>query len=248
MAVAAGTASAAGPTSATKDAASGTCVGGGTVEQLVKLVPSANGTLDITIKPESANFQPAAYLRNGACDGVEAVCSASAALTVQAVKDAPLFLYVEAANPGAYAIETKLTPKDTGASACAAARPSVSLAANNAIGPKGDTTQGGANVTPPASCAAGASGKEIVFTFVPQVAGDLELAILTENAAFDGVLSVVADCAAPSTTLACVNAAGPGGTEETVMPVEANKTYYVIVDTLGAGGEFTLSANLATPE
>lgn len=242
-----GDASQAGPTSGTKNTNSELCTGKDTVENLIRLDASQDGSLELNIVPASDSALVSLYARDGACDGPPLICTVARSLTLEMVKGTPVFLYVEQVNPGAYTVNTKLTVKNTGgADACAAAQAAITIKADVAVtGIPGDTASGSANVTPPATCTTEPTGKEVVFTLIPEVSGTLFVAALPQAASsFNAVVSVVADCKQPSVALACSNSTGGGANEEVSLEVVGGTTYYVIVDSVGGDGKFQLSPEL----
>ena len=89
-----------------------------------------------------------------------------------------------------------------------------------------------------------APGREAYFAVTAPAAGILRAKV--QSTALDAVLGFRKPCATSGTPLACGNAAPKGSLEELSMPIAANETLWVIVDTASATdfGRFTLDLEI----
>ena len=118
----------------------------------------------------------------------------------------------------------------------------------------GDTTQGTADFQVAGdqcegmSSAKGDASTDHVFEFTPD-AGDLYKIAIVDNG-FDAALYVGTDCADVGGT--CLAGTDTGGGEELYLTLEADTTYYIVVDgystSTNLAGEYTLTVDVCVPQ
>jgi cysteine-rich repeat protein len=89
------------------------------------------------------------------------------------------------------------------------------------------------------------NGRDKFYSVTPPAAGVLSMRL--EPVGFDGVLVWRDVCATDGVPLACVTDGLAGAAEELSVAVEAEKTYFLIVDGTSGMGPFSLKASLRPP-
>ncbi len=225
----------------------GSCVGKSLPERVFGVTPEADGQLTLTAIP-SKSLGVGLHVHRDACDGFEAVCSASPTATFYALEGTTYYVVAEfgfsGPGPWSYALEATLQP-DNPKDKCGLPLP---LTASSGGTPSvvNDTKGAGDTLTPPAACGVGAgAGEDRVVAVTAAQKGTLHLQV-EGSTSLVPILYVETSCGAPATSVGCAVAKGPGAPATLSLPVEAGDVRYVVVDSVpGTEGGYVLTVSLS---